>query len=66
MKVHGQVEINIVDDEDVCKKLSPKGKPFIKMTFPDGSIQCITTNVAEMIGGIGAGTRKRWEDRNAN
>lgn len=43
--------------------LSPAGKPFLRLSFPNGIKVDITTNLAEMIGGCGAGLRLRLEDQ---
>lgn len=67
MTVHGHAVLLLIDDPAEIAKAAdpPKGKPFLHLTFDDGTTVAITTNLAEMIGGAGAGLRKRWEDRNA-
>lgn len=48
---------------------SPLGKSYLRATFPTetGDVTvCISTNLAEMIGGAGAGLRKRREDLEAS
>lgn len=55
MKVHGTATIDVIEtppDPDT-------GKPYLKMTFSDGVVVNITTNLAEMIGGVGGGVRQR-------
>lgn len=64
MGVIGVVDLKLIDDPaEIERCQSPKGKPFIRLTTPDGVSIDITTNIAEMIGGAGSGLRKRWEDR---
>lgn len=63
MSVEGHINVSVVDDPDEIRRCnSPKGKPFLRLTFADGTVKDITTNLAEMLGGAGAGTRKRYED----
>lgn len=52
--VHGVVSLKIITDDD--------GKPYLEIAAED-IILNITTNVAEMIGGIGKGARLRYEDQ---
>ena len=59
--VNGYAKLNLIDDPKECER-SPKRKPFIRAEFEDGTVVEMTTNIAEMIGGAGAGLRKRWED----
>jgi hypothetical protein len=67
MNVQGVCQVNAIDDEYTIRRLrSPGGKPFLRLTFEDGVVLDITTNLAEMIGGIGAGLRQREEDKRAN
>lgn len=62
MKIHTSAQIDLIDDEVEIRKVgSPLGKPFLRMTFGDQTVD-ITTNLAEMIGGAGSGLRKRHED----
>jgi hypothetical protein len=62
MTVHGQVQVNTVDDPaEAVLAGSPLGKPFLRLEFPDGVVVNITTNLAEMIGGCGSGLRQRHE-----
>lgn len=64
-RVHGHCNVRISDiaidavDENT-------GKPYIILEFPGGETVAITTNLAEMIGGVGAGTRERWEAKDAS
>lgn len=52
----------VVDDTKAINDAQPpKGKPFLK--FEDGTEVLMTTNLAEMIGGVGAGARLRYEDK---
>lgn len=63
IKVNSTVDLRLVKEPDeIANSDSPKGKPFIVITFPDGTKQAITTNIAEMIGGAGAGMRKAREE----
>jgi hypothetical protein len=39
------------------------GKPYMRITFGDGDVVCISTNIGEMIGGAASGARLRWEDQ---
>lgn len=67
MTVHTAIDLKVIDDPDeIARCGSPKGKPFLRLTTLDGGTVTldITTNIAEMIGGAGAGVRKRWEDLN--
>ena len=59
MKIHGNCQITIKDNDPAT------GKQFLCLTFDDGVQVNITTNIAEMIGGAGAGVRKRREDLEA-
>jgi hypothetical protein len=60
MVVQGHAQINIVDDPtEIREHGSPKNKPFLRVRFDDGTVVNITTNLAEMIGGCGAGVRQR-------
>lgn len=52
--VHGVVALKIITDED--------GKPYLEIAAEDITLN-ITTNVAEMIGGVGKGARLRYEDQ---
>jgi hypothetical protein len=64
--VRGMCTVDIVDDpKAIAAGNSPKGKPFLRLTFPGLEPIDITTNLAEMIGGAGAGLRKRQEDEEA-
>ena len=64
--VIGNVTIKVVaSPEAIASSDSPKGKSFLLLQFPDGREYAITTNLAEMIGGAGAGVRKRREDIDA-
>jgi hypothetical protein len=66
MTVHGHAVVMLIDDpSEIAKADSPKGKPYLHLVFDDGTTIAISTNLAEMIGGAGAGLRKRWEDRSA-
>lgn len=49
--VHGRADLLIIDDPI---------EPFLRITFPGLPPVDITTNIAEMIGGAGAGCRKRY------
>lgn len=53
VNVHGVASVRIVDGAD--------GKPYIEIEIEDITIN-ITTNLAEMIGGLGKGARLRYED----
>jgi hypothetical protein len=67
MTVQGIADVEIVSDPaEIANAKSPKGKPFLRIKFEGGVSVDITTNLAEMIGGAGAGTRLRYEgERNA-
>jgi len=59
--VHGRAQLLIVDDPaEIAVNESPAGKPFLRVTFPGLDPIDITTNIAEMIGGAGAGCRQRY------
>jgi hypothetical protein len=64
IKVQSHCDVRIVDHEGEIQIYdSPMGKPFLRLKFDTGQEVLITTNIAEMIGGIGAGLRKRMEDK---
>lgn len=55
--IHGIATLKIEDADPST------GKPYLRLEFPDGVVVQITTNLAEMIGGAGAGARQRFEDQ---
>ena len=60
MAVQGYAQVNVIEDAgEVAENDSPAGKPFLRLKFSDGTAVDITTNLAEMIGGVGAGVRTR-------
>jgi hypothetical protein len=59
--VHGHVTVNAIGTPLDIEAAGVQ-KPFLKLTFPDGTVIQITTNLAEKIGWAGAGVRKRHED----
>lgn len=66
MSVQSHCVVLMVDDPaEIAKTDSPKGKPFLRLTFDNGITLDLTTTIAEMIGSCGTGLRLRWEDRNA-
>jgi hypothetical protein len=44
------------------RRRSPSGSPFLRVTFDNGTVLDMTTNLAEMLGEAGARTRQRYED----
>lgn len=61
MAVQGRAKLEIIDDpNEIMKNESPAFKPFLRITFDNGFTVDISTNIAEMIGGAGAGIRKRY------
>lgn len=56
--IHGIANVRVRDGAD-CDPHT--GKPYLEVTFGD-VVVCMTTNLAEMLGGAGSGTRKRFED----
>jgi hypothetical protein len=61
MTVQGTVKVEVVDDPaEIAVGHSPLGKPFIRLTAPDGTTIDLTLNLAEMIGGIGRGANQRF------
>jgi hypothetical protein len=63
-KVEGIASLFVIDDPDeIAASDSPGGKPFLRVEFNNGVKVSLSTNLAEMIGGAGAGVRKRYEDR---
>lgn len=63
MRVQGICQILVVNDKGAIEAAgSPEGKPYLKLVFPNGFQVNITTNLAEMIGGVGAGVRQRMEE----
>lgn len=64
MAVQTLCDVLIIDDPRLIQlEDSPLGKPYLRLKFEDGTRINITTNLAEMIGGVGAGLRKRLEDQ---
>lgn len=63
-RVHGHCNVK-VSDIAIDAVDESTGKPYLILEFPAGTTVAITTNLAELIGGVGAGTRQRWEERNA-
>lgn len=62
-KVISNLTVELIDDPNEIRACeSPKDKPFVRLTFPDGSVFNITTNIGEMLGGAAKGLRLRWED----
>lgn len=61
--VHGVVDVVLIRDPEVIAKTSdsPKNKPYMRLTFPDGKSYAITTNIGEMIGGAAKGLRE-WHE----
>jgi hypothetical protein len=66
MTVHGVCDVEIIDDPRITEIVSPHGKPFLRLRFNNNVVLDITTNLAEMIGGAGAGLRLREEDKREN
>jgi hypothetical protein len=65
--VYQMVDVAVIDDPDELARSGVK-KPFLLLTFrgPEGTrVAAISTNLAEMIGGCGAGLRLRVEDASA-
>lgn len=60
---HCNVKVSDIAIDDVDENT---GKPYLILQFPGGPTVAITTNLAELIGGVGAGTRQRWEDKDAS
>lgn len=56
--VNGVVTAHVIDSGPELDG-SPMRKPFLRLKFEDGRTVDLTTNVAEMIGGLGKGTRER-------
>jgi hypothetical protein len=58
-KIHGVADVKILDPDPHT------GKPYLEVTF-HGVKETIlmTTNLAEMLGGVGKGARLRYEDQN--
>jgi hypothetical protein len=62
--VNGLAEVAMIESpEGIAKAESPLGKPFLRVKFENGLVVDMTTNLAEMLGGLGAGLRKRHEDK---
>jgi hypothetical protein len=63
MALWGAAGVDVIDDPaEIAAQQSPQGKPFLRITLGEETFD-ITTNLAEMIGGVAAGVRKRWEER---
>jgi len=66
MTVHAVATIIVIDSPDGIERAkSPAGKPFLRVTFEGGAVVDMTTTLAEMLGGVGSGTRQRFEDKAA-
>lgn len=64
MTVQRIAVVDVVDDPDEIRRCgSPLGKPFLRIRFQNHVVVEMSTNLAEMIGGAGAGLRKRGEPR---
>lgn len=58
--VNGIADVKIIENKSIIEKEgSPKGKAFLRVTFEDGKRVDMTRTLAEMIGGVGAGTAQR-------
>ncbi len=63
IQVQGMCQVDVVDDPlDIQMYNADVGKPFLRCTFPNGQVVLMSFNIAEMIGGVGAGARQRFED----
>ena len=62
-QVQGVCQVDVVDDPIEIQLYNVDvGKPFLRLTFPNGQKLNISFNLAEMLGGIGSGARLRYED----
>lgn len=67
-RLSGMANVNIIvtiraitDRDEIRRCGSPMDKPFLRIEAGDGTVLDITTNVAEMIGAAGLGTREAFE-----
>jgi hypothetical protein len=59
-RVNGLADVSVVEfDEEIRRHQSPAGKAFLRVIFEDGTEVLVTLTLAEMIGGVAAGTAKR-------
>lgn len=64
MAVQGMCDLSVVTDlAEIKKQNSALDKPFLRLAFPNGITIDISTNLAEMIGGIGKGARERHSSK---
>jgi hypothetical protein len=62
-EIHGIATIDIIGPGYTTDAGDPAtGKPYLRVTLGEQTV-CLTTNLAEMIGGAGTGARKRWDDQ---
>lgn len=54
-RIHGVVSADVFQQNLTTK-------PYIRLKFPDGTVERITANIADMIGGIGRGALGRMQD----
>ena len=63
LPVNGIADVKIIYEPELIEKhQSPKGKPFLWITWEDGTHTFMTLTIAEMIGATAIGVRKRLED----
>lgn len=61
--VYAQVSVDCIGPGFTDDPGDPKtGKPYLRLTFPDGVVIAVTAHLAEMVGGAGRGATARWQD----
>lgn len=60
-KFNGIADVKIIDDPKEIENVGAlAGKAFLRVTFESGECVNMSLNLAEMIGGIGAGANQRF------
>lgn len=60
-RFNGMADVKIIDDKKEIEAVgSLAGKPFLRVTFEDGTVVDMSFTLAEMIGGVGAGANQRF------
>ena len=60
-KVQAMADVKIIRDPFlIAKNESPKDKPYLQVTFEDGTVVLMSLTLAEMVGGVGAGANQRF------
>ena len=57
--MHGEIHAHVAIS---LHQVDAHEKPYVVITFPNGHVERVTANIAEMIGGAGRGATLRHED----